>query len=261
MPYTLITGASRGIGRCMVEKLAQLNHNLLLVALAKTELEETARNVAEQYQVNVISYSMDITDYESVIAFRNWCYEQDISINILINNAGMGLQGDFEKLSLEDNLSMINLNNQAMVTLTHLFLPWLREFRQSYILNVGSIASYLKFPYKAVYSGSKNFVLAFSNALREELKSDNINVSCLCPGPTITNAHVEARTQEQGFKARMMTVPASDVADKGIKGMFAGKSTIVPGRLNHLAIFLIKHLPSSISTKFLKKMFANSQHN
>lgn len=245
----------------MVEECAQLNHDVVLVAVAKNELEETANAIAHQYGVNAIPYSMDVTDYESVIAFKNWCEEQDIRINILINNAGMGLQGDFENLTLEENLSMINLNNQAMVTLTHIFLPWLKEFNQSYILNVGSIASYLKFPYKAVYSGSKNFVLAFSNALREELKSDNISVSCLCPGPTITNAKVEARTAEQGFKARMMTVSASDVAKIGIKGMFKGKATIIPGNMNHLAIFLIKHLPSSISTKFLKKMFANSQHN
>ncbi len=260
MPYTLITGASKGIGYYMVKECARLNHNLLLVALSGDGLEETAKEIKENYPVDVLFYSLDITDLEALRPFYDWCTENNIQVNVLINNAGMGMQGYFEEISLAENLKMINLNNQGLIALTHMFIPQIKQFQKGYILNVGSFASFLKFPYKAVYSGTKNFVLAFSNALNHELKKDNISVSCLCPGPTITNSLVEARTTEQGFKAKIMTLTASKVAEKGIKGMLKGKPTIVPGAMNKLLTFLVKHLPSSFSTKRVGKMFANSQY-
>jgi len=260
MPYTLITGASKGIGRCMVEECARLNHNLLLVALIDDGLEKTAKAIKAAYPVEVETYPLDVTDKAAVEAFYEWCIEREIRVNILINNAGMGLQGRFEDITLSENLAMLHLNNQGMITLTHNFLPQLKQFKESYILNVGSFASFIKFPYKAVYAASKNFVLAYSNALNEELKEDHVSVSCLCPGPTITNALVEARTAEQGFKAKLVTLSAAQVAKVGIRGMLKGKPTIVPGRFNRLLVFFIKHMPSAFSTKIMKRMLAGSQH-
>lgn len=261
MPHTLITGASKGIGRCLVNECAKRSHNLLLLDVDQEGLEETAGQVRASFNVEVITYTLDITSEEALENFFEWSKAQDILVNMLINNAGMGLQGNFEDLSLEENLTMMNLNNRALVTLNHMFIPQMKRFDKAYIMNVGSIASFLKFPYKAVYSGTKNFVLAFSNALNEELKKDDISVSCLCPGPTITNPLVEARTTEQGWKARILTLSAEQVAKYGIKGLLKGKSTIIPGKANRIIIFLIKHLPSSFSTKMTKRMFANSQYN
>ena len=259
MPYTLITGASKGIGKSMAMECAKMHQDLILAALPDDGLECVAQEIANEYSVDVKTYPLDVTNRKEVEAFYEWCKNHKLAVNVLINNAGMGLQGQFCILTLEENLQMMNLNMQSMVTLTHTFIPMLKEQKESYILNVGSLASYLKFPYKAVYSGTKNFVLAFSDALRQELKNTSISVSCLCPGPTMTNHLVAARTEEQGLKAKLLIKSASFVAEAGVEGLFKGKRTIIPGKFNRLLIFLIKHLPSSTSTRVAEKMFANAK--
>ena len=260
MPYTLVTGASKGIGQALATECAKQGRPLLLVALPNDGLPKTACAIKKEYGVEVIYYQMDMEKPGSIREFVTWLEDSGIPVDTLINNAGLGLQGAFSKLTLEENLQMMNINMQATVTLTYYLIPKLKAHSNSYILNLGSLASFLKFPYKAVYSGSKNFILAFSNALKYELKDTSISVSCLCPGPTITNSNVAARTEEQGLKAKAFTLPASAVARIGIQRMYQRQPVIVPGQLNRILIFLIKHLPSAWSTRMAERMFANSKH-
>lgn len=260
MPYTVVTGASKGIGRALATECAKRQQPLLLVALPNDGLPETACALKEQYPVDVVYYQMNMENKEAIDTFIKWVEHSGIRIQALINNAGLGMQGHFQDLTLEENLRMMNVNMQSVVTMTYRLIPELAQHPESYIMNVGSLASFLKFPYKAVYSGSKNFILAFSGALKYELKTTSISVSCLCPGPTITNSLVAARTAEQGAKAKAFTLPASEVARIGIRDLFRGKHIIVPGGFNRTLIFLIKHLPSSLTTRMAERMFANSQH-
>ena len=260
MPYTLVTGASKGIGQALATECAKHKQPLLLVALPNDGLPTIACELKQEYSVDVIYYQLNMESPHSIAEFASWLQKSDIEVNTLINNAGLGMQGHFTELSLEENLKMMNVNMQGVVTLTYHLIPELKRHPHSYIMNVGSLASFLKFPYKAVYSGSKNFILAFSGALKYELKHTSISVSCLCPGPTITNELVAARTAEQGAKAKAFTLPASSVARIGIRNMLRGKHIIVPGGFNRALIFFIKHLPSWLSTQMAERMFANSQH-
>lgn len=260
MPYTLVTGASRGIGQALATECAKRGRSLVLVALPNDGLPSTACSLKQEYGVDVIYYQMNMEKADCIRQFVEWLSDAGIEVDTLINNAGLGLQGPFEELSLDENLKMMNINIQGVVTLTYHMIPELKRHPDSHIMNLGSLASFLKFPYKAVYSGSKNFILAFSGALRSELKDTTITVSCLCPGPTITNSHVAARTFEQGTKAKMFTFSASEVAHIGIREMDKNKPVIVPGYLNQFLIFLIKHLPSTLTTRLAERMFANSKH-
>lgn len=260
MPYTLVTGASKGIGHALATEFAKQGKPLLLAALPNDDLPSVACALKEAYGVEVLFYQLNMEDPESIREFVQWIHDSSLEINTLVNNAGLGLQGSFSELSLEENLQMMDLNMRGTVKLTYYLIPELKRHPQSYIMNLGSLASFLKFPYKAVYSGTKNFILAFSGALKYELKNTSIGVSCLCPGPTITNSLVAARTEEQGLKAKIFTLSASEVARTGVRKMYKNQMVIVPGMANRILIFLIKHLPYSLSTRMAEQMFANSKH-
>lgn len=259
MKYAIITGASKGIGRALAEECARLGRNLVLVSLPNENLRNLASQLSLKYEVRVIYKELNLNDANAIDELYHWCEDRDLAIDMMINNAGLGMQQAFNSTSFVQNQQLMRLNMEATVLLCSRFLPILRAQRKAYILNMGSIASFMHIPYKSVYAASKNFVVAFSNALGHELKQDNITVTCLCPGPTITNDKVAARVDEQGLKARMITFTAEEVARKGIKGLFAGKRVIIPGAINKLLVTLSWILPRPWSLKLCSKVFAKSQ--
>lgn len=243
--YALITGASKGIGNALAHSFASENKNLLLVALPEDGLEEAAGELKEKYSVNVVTYCADLTLEKAAERFYAFCREQKLEVDVLVNNAGYGFQGPFYSSGYGENLRMVQLNMEAMVSMTRQFLPMLRRHSRAYVLNVGSIASFMSIPYKAVYAASKNFVLSFSNALYYELKDTNISVSCLCPGPVLTNSRMADRANEQGLKARMVILPVQKVARSAVEGMKKNKRVIVPGVGNKILISLVRYIPTS----------------
>lgn len=256
--YTLITGASKGIGEAFAYEAAKKGYDLILVSLPEDGLKVVAQDIREHYQVEVITYQDNFTKPKAVKQFLSWCSEQNFTINILINNAGMGMQGPFEDLDPETRRIMMRLNMEALVDLTHGILPYIKESR-GYLLNVSSMAALMAIPYKAVYSASKHFVLAFSNALHYEMKDSDVKVSCLCPGPTITSDEVRLRVETQGRKARIMTMTAEAVAKEGFAGLLKGKREIIPGWNNKILGFFMKRLPTRLTLHFSGNMFKKYQ--
>ncbi|CAN5592037.1 hypothetical protein BH23BAC1_BH23BAC1_48750 [soil metagenome] len=124
--YTLITGASMGIGKAFAFECASRGMDLLLIALPEAVLEETKNLLKGKFPVEVITYGVDLTDPEAVKSLYNYCLQQEISVNILINNAGIGAGGRFEKISEQIYVKMLNLNIQAMTMMTYHFLPMLK---------------------------------------------------------------------------------------------------------------------------------------
>jgi short-subunit dehydrogenase len=200
--YTLITGASMGIGKAFAFECASRNMDLLLIALPEPALEETKKQLNDRFLVDVIIYGMDLTDPLAVQTLYNYCLSHKISVNILINNAGMGAGGRFENRSPGMYLDMLKLNNQALMLMTYYFLPMLKQNPPAYILNMSSMEATLPLPYKSVYTGTKSFIYAFSLALREELASSNVKVSVLCPGPVLTNPEGLKRMNAHGNCAK-----------------------------------------------------------
>lgn len=252
--YTLITGASAGIGQAIAVECAQRGHNLILVALQDSGLTQTAVSLREQFEVDIKTIELNLIAPNAIQYLYDWCHQQGLRINVLINNAGIGNYSYFQESKLEDYQQMIQLNVSAVVTLTHLFIPKLKEHDTSYILNVGSFAALMPLPYKSVYAATKSFVLTFSRSLQMELEPYNIHVSCLCPGPTSTKS---MRKRNQNVKAGngILTKTPEQVAQQAIKGLFRKEGLIIPGWKNRFMIRLGRILPFSVKSYILKRIF------
>jgi uncharacterized protein len=244
--YALVTGASSGIGRAIAHELASRKVDLILVALPQTGLRDVSNHIAQEYDVDVKYCELDLTQEGSASHLYKWCSHLNVKINTLINNAGLGTQGSFENTTAADLETMLKLNNQALVMLTYYFLPDLKVNQPSNILNVGSLASFVSIPGKAVYSASKSFIYSFSLSLRIELKRHKISVSCLCPGGTITSDRVLKNIDKMRFAGRAMLQQPGEVAQEAVKQMYQGKKLIIPGWHNKFLYQLWALMPQRI---------------
>jgi short-subunit dehydrogenase len=244
--YALITGASKGIGKSIALLLAQSGYNLLLVARSESELKQLSESVRSSDKVEALYLSIDLSTNDAAQHVRDWCKSLSVPLTVLINNAGYGLWGRFEELDLTAQLNMLKLNMDTVVELTYYLLPLLKEQPQSYILNVSSTAAYQAVPTLGLYSASKSFILSFSRALRYELKSTSVSVSCICPGPTDTEFTKRAGMDALADLAEKFNMPPKLVAEAGLKGLFNKKAEIIPGFLNKLTSFAARHAPKSL---------------
>ena len=202
MNYAFITGASKGIGRAIAIELAQRKNNLLLTARSEDLLKGLAADIQREYEVTVQFKACDLTDPEVPAELAEWCRSNEYDVNILVNNAGFGLWGTFGELPVEGQLEMMNLNMNALVALTHHFLPILSNSKPSYIMNVASLASFLAIPHFSIYAATKAFVLSFSRSLRFDVAKKGVAVSCLCPGATESEFLRRAGMEAVGVKAK-----------------------------------------------------------
>lgn len=244
--FALVTGASKGIGRSIALELAKAGYHLLLVARSAGDLQQLAVQIQQDYGKQVFYLPADLSAGNAASAVANWANTHTSQLSVLVNNAGFGLWGDFEKLALPEQMNMLSLNINIVVELTHQLLPVLKQQDQAYILNLSSTAAYQAVPTLALYAASKSFILSYSRALRYELKSTTVSVSCLCPGPTDTGFAKRAGLDLLADLAEKFNMSPEIVAKTGIKGMFRKKAEIVPGFLNKLSAFAATHLNKSL---------------
>lgn len=244
-----------GIGRAYAFECASRGMNLLLVALQEPQLDDTKEEVSAKYPVDVIAYGINLTEPAAAKDLFDYCLQKNIKVNMLINNVGMGVGGRFENISLDIYLHMLNLNNQVMTMLTYYFLPMLKQAPLGYILNMSSMEATLPLPYKSVYTGTKNYIYAFSLALREELADGNVNVSVVCPGPVLTNPDGLKRIESHGKRAKLIMLMPEEVAKIGIDNLLKGKGVIVPGKVSWTIVKLMKICPTSWKMKMLERVF------
>ena len=233
----LITGASSGIVRDMARILSEKGYDLILVARRKTKLQA----LKKELNTNVECIVMDISTTFNCMELYQEVKDKDI--DILINNAGFGLFGEFCETNLDKELDMIDLNIKAVHTLTKLFLKDFKKKNKGYILNVASSAAFLPGPLMATYYGTKAYVLRFTESIHEELKKEksNVYIGALCPGPVNTEFNKVAKVSFQlpGMESR-------DVAEYAIKKMFKKKMIIIPGITMKVSKFMIRFIPESI---------------
>ena len=239
----LITGASSGIGRDMAKYLGKKGFDLILVARNKERLEEVKKGI----NTNVEIITMDLASEENCIEL----YNQVNNVDILINNAGFGLFGEFTNTDLNTELEMIKTNIVTVHILTKLFLKDMEKNNSGYILNVASIAGFLPGPLMATYYSSKAYVLRLTQSIQEELrrKKSNVKISALCPGPIDTNFLSRAGVT---FKTKSAT--SEYVAKYAIDKMLKGKKIIVPTFKIKCARFMCKIVPDSILEKTAYKI-------
>jgi len=253
--YALITGASLGIGREIAKELSRRGYNTLLVALDTLELEEVKQYVQESYTTKVDSFAADLTDPSAAQSIYNWCKENNYVVTILINNAGFGEGGYFEKITLDQYCKMIDLNNKACVSLIHKFLPEMKQHGNCHIMNTSSMEATLPLPYKAVYTGTKNFIYSFSLALNEEVRKYGVKITILCPGPVLTNESGLKRLKAQGAKAKLLLLMPDQVAKVAVKNMLSGMLISNPGKMNWWLTKIAKFIPTRLKMRILEKIF------
>ncbi len=259
MYHTLITGASSGIGKAIAMECASRGMNVVLVALDTPELEQTADAIRKTCDVEVNYLGIDLTAPNAPEMVYQWSCQAGLNINILINNAGMGNSGLFEDNDIAEYLKIIELNNRSMVELTYYFFNHLKSNGAGHILNVSSMEATLPLPYKAVYTGSKSFIYAFSLAIREELRNSEISVTVLCPGPVITNQQgferIEAHKNKGKVLRDMMIAYPELVARKAVNGMLKGKRVVIPKVAPWTIVKLMKFVPTGIKMNLLERIF------
>jgi short-subunit dehydrogenase len=253
--FCLITGASSGIGFSMAEELAKMGKSLVLVALPETGLEKIAKSLHEQFHISVLCISIDLTNSTASSQIYQVCEKYNVLVNVLVNNAGFGNLEAFPQSNIQELMNMMALNNAALVSLTHQFIPHLQKSAPAYILNTGSLASFFQIPYKAVYSATKSFVYSFSASLRLELRADQIYVSCLCPGGTLTSERFrDILKKSAGNGSRFLQQPKA-VAQTAVRDMFRKKFRIVPGMHNKVMLFFYELLPEQLTSWILMSHF------
>ena len=253
--YALITGASLGIGRELAKELSRRKINTLLVALEEEVLDEVKNYISGNYHTKVDALAIDLTEPDSAGKVYNWCKSNGYTVKYLINNAGFGEGGYFENIPLERYLKMIDLNNKAYISTIHYFLPDLKKMNGAHIMNTSSMEATLPLPYKAVYTGTKNFIYAYSLALNQEVRRFGVKVSILCPGPVLTNEGGIKRLKAQGSKANLILLMPDKVAKIAVKRMLGGMLIINPGKMNWWVTKIQKLIPTRLKMKILEKIF------
>lgn len=243
--FTLITGASTGLGKELAIECARRKMNLILVSLPGENLPELCANLSARYQIVACHYETDLTDKEKVERLAAWVIS-NFSVNVLINNAGAGGTRLLETTPIDYIDRLIQLNIRATSMLVRLLIPELKMHRKAYILNVSSMAAFSPLPYKTVYPASKAFVYHFTRGLKAELRNTNIKVSVVNPGPILTNPDVVARIQKQGALGRLSLIPASAIARISVAELIRGRAVIIPGYLNRINVMLMGLIPSGI---------------
>lgn len=247
MQYALITGASKGIGKEMAEELAARKVNLLLIARSEALLQEIAGDLQNRYGIKAACLAIDLAVEGAPARILEWTRENGYSVNILINNAGYGLSGSFERYSASEHSAMMRVNMHVPVELCALFLPQLKQQTKAYILNIASSAAYQAVPGLTVYAASKAFVLSFSRGLGYELRKTGISVTAISPGGTDTDFASRAQVGVKAIKAgEKLNMTASEVAKIAVDAMYAGKTESITGFVNKLGAFFVWLLPKKL---------------
>ena len=231
----LVTGASSGIGEEIAGLLAARGLGVTLVARTESKLRGLADALSTRHGVRVEVLPTDLTDSDARSALPARIADLGLSVNVLVNNAGFSTLGPVYRSAPDREIAMIRTDVEAVVHLCSLFTPGMVERRSGCILNVASTAAFQPIPGQAGYGASKAFVLSYSHAIREELRSQGVSVTALCPGPVETGFAEAAgfdQTEIAETMPKMFWVAAADVARTGVDGMDANRAVVIPGLPN-----------------------------
>lgn len=229
--WALVTGASAGIGWALAEQLAADGAKLVLAARRRDRLEELAQKLVSSHNAVVEVVAADLSRPGGAGQLFAWTEGKGIAPDLLVNNAGFGIYGEFHQASLDRCLEMAQVNVAAVIELTHRYLAGMVERRRGDILIVASTAAFQPVPYLSCYAATKAFDLIFAEGLAEEVRRYGIRVCALCPGSTTTEF---ARVADQPERMLRFPETAEKVARVGLAALEAGKTYVISGWLNYL---------------------------
>jgi uncharacterized protein len=254
MATALITGASLGIGLEFAKIFAAAKNNLVLVARSEDKLKALSNELGETYGIKVKVIAADLSNMEDVQKVYDTCKVENIAIDYLVNNAGIGVFDFFADADWNKTEQMINLNITSLTKMCRLFIPNMVARKSGKILNVASTAAFQPGPTMAVYYASKSYVLFFSEAIYNELQGTGVSVTCLCPGPTQSNFFEAAAMHESNLVKGKKLPTSKEVAEYGYKAMMKNKMTVIHGLMNTIMAIGIRFAPRKLVLKIVRKI-------
>ena len=254
--WALVTGASAGIGAALTRELASHGAKLILTARRRDRLETLAAELAAKgTEVRIVV--ADLNDPAAPQQIYDATEGAGLPVDILINNAGLGQFGAFWTSPVEQELSQVRVNCEAVVRLSRLFVPRMVERRKGWVLVLASTASFQPIPYLTTNAATKVFDRFFALGLAAEVARFGIKVTALCPGPTESEFFEIARASV--FKRRVQ--PTADVARQAIAALARGQRTIIPNVSGRLTAFLVRFLPVGMITHLIEKVARGEAHS
>jgi len=251
--WALITGASSGLGVDFAHELAAKGSNLVLVARREERMRELATELEARHAIQTKVISMDLSLPGIGAELKALLDNEGIAVDVLINNAGFGIFGEFIHQSLEKTLNMVQLNVTSLTELTHVFASDMAKRKRGQILLVASVVAYQSSPNYAAYGASKAFVLSLGEALHEELKPYGVTVTVLSPGATATEFFEVSGQKSTPMKQAFM-MPSRAVAKIGLAAMECGRATIVSGWKNSLMAWSTRLMPRIVQRKIAHRI-------
>jgi short-subunit dehydrogenase len=242
----LVTGASSGIGADFARVLAARGCNLILVARREDRLRALQQEISGGHDVQAHVIAMSVSEAGAPQVLYDRVRSMGVAVDVLINNAGFGVHGNFIDIPWEREHEMLQLDVVALVHLTKLFVRDMVARNFGYVLQVSSIGAYQPSPTYATYSAAKSFVLNFGEALNYELRHTNVKVSVVSPGVTASE-FLQVAGQKPTFYQRTTMMPSRTVAEAGIEAMLKGKPSKVPGLMNAVPVWLLRFTPRRMS--------------
>ncbi len=245
----LVTGASSGIGAEFARQLARRGYDLVLVARRAERLER----LAAELPASAHPLPCDLASEAAGLAAR--VRELGVEVDLLVNNAGFGTSGPFLSHDPERDAEQIRVNCEAVVRLTHAFLPGMAERRRGGVINVASSAGMQPLPYESVYAATKAFVISFSDALHTELRGSGVRVLCVNPGPVPTEWQEVAGYSPERVGVVPGKVEAEQVVGEALAAYERGRRSIIPGRTMRWFMRLTRPAPRALQLRITERMY------
>jgi short-subunit dehydrogenase len=239
--WAIITGASSGIGKALTFEFAAGGYNVVLIARNETAMSEIAAECRRKHGVETEILTADLSSLDSLNRLLDTLGSKPHLYEILVNNAGFGIHGDFATTDIDENLRLLNVQLTAALKLTRAVLPAMVARRSGRILNVASVYSYSPVPFQSVYAACKAFLLSFSTAIQNELEGTGVKVTVFCPGITQTEFRSRASIRQKHEESGMTAETAARIA---YDATLRGKHIVVPGIVNRLYVFVTHLLPA-----------------
>ena len=250
--WALITGASAGIGTALARELASGGTNLVLTARRRDRLVGLASELSDKHNIRTLVCVADLEQPAGPQQIFSFTEEKNVTIDLLVNNAGFGAYGEFHKVPLERLIGMAQVNVTAVVHMTHLYLPGMIARGGGDILIVASTAAFQAVPYISTYAATKVFDLYFAEGLAEEVRRYGVRVCALCPGSTETEFFQVAGQRNH---TRRAPETAEKVARVGLKALAAGKSSVISGFANWLGAEGVRFMPRRVVARVAAGIF------
>lgn len=255
--HVLITGGSGGIGYELARQFAKNGYNLILVSRGSEGLEQASQRLTEEYaDIHVHTISKDLFYSDNAFELYDEIKMRNLRVDILVNDAGQGVYGEFVDTDIRRELAIVQLNIASLIVLTKLFLKDMVARGEGKILNLASVASKLPGPLQSVYHGTKAFVYSFTQAIRDEVKDKGVVVTALLPGATATDFFHKADMEQSKIVAEGKLDNPEDVAKDGYEALMAGDDKVVSGLKNKVQVAMSNVMPDSAVAANLHKQQA-----